>query len=194
MENLINVFHRMNLIKCCSLAFCFSMLTATFLRAEPPATMSAEYSQALRSGNVRQLRTFLDSGASPNVRDGAGNTPLMLAAVYGDLECVRLLLDRGAVVNSTNAAGATPLLRAAHNFEKARALVAAGAEVNVRSALGNTPLILAARPANSHRTVQLLLAHGADAKATNFFGGNALMPAAAGGDARSVQQLLEHGV
>src|SRR5215468_7428486 len=172
MKRLINLFNRINPINSCLLVLSVLMLTPALLRAESRATMSADYSQALRSGDIRQIRLLLDKGASPNARDAAGNTPLMLAAVYGDVQAVRLLLDRGAEVNATNAAGATPLLRAAHNFEKTRALVDAGAEVNVRSALGNTPLMLAARPANSHRTVRILLAHGADAKATNFFGGN----------------------
>ena len=53
--------------------------------------------------------------------------------------------------------------------------------------------MLAARPWNSHRTVELLLAHGADATATNRFGASALMAAAAGGDAESVRLLLAHG-
>jgi ankyrin repeat protein len=194
MKKLTNLFNRINPTKSRILLLCISTLSTTLQGAEATARMSDDYLRALRSGDVRQVRTLLDKGASPNARDAAGNTPLMLVAVYGDAQTVRLLLDRGAEVNVTNAAGATPLLRAAHNLEKTRALVAAGAEVNIRSALGNTPLMLAARPANSHRAVQLLLDRGADARATNFFGGNALMAAAAGGDARSVQLLLEHGV
>jgi ankyrin repeat protein len=169
--------------------------SAAFRAAEPQATIiTREYAEVLRSGEMRQLRTMLDKGASANARDAAGNTPLMQAAVYGDLACVRLLLERGAEVNATNAAGSTPLMRAAHDFKKTRELVARGAVVNVHSALGNTPLMLAARPANSHRTVELLLAHGADAAATNFSGANALMAAAAGGDAETVRLLLQHGV
>jgi ankyrin repeat protein len=166
-----------------------------FAQGAAPAsiTMSREYAEVLRSGDLRQLRSILDKGASPNARDAAGNTPLMRAAVYGDLQCLRLLLARGAAVDTTNAAGATPLMRAADDFEKTRLLIQHGAEVNVRSGLGNTPLILAARPCNSHRTVELLLAHGANARATSLFGATALMAAAAGGDEASVLLLLQHG-
>jgi ankyrin repeat protein len=168
-----------------------ALLCAT--EAQSPA-ITREYAQALRSGDVRQLRAMLDKGAPVNGRDAAGNTPLMQAAAYGDLACMRLLVERGAEVNVTNAAGSTPLMRAAHDFKKTRELVAHGAIVNVNSALGNTPLMLAARPCNSHRTVELLLAHGADANATNFSGANALMAAAAGGDAETVRLLLARGV
>lgn len=156
--------------------------------------MSAEFRNVLRLGDVRKLRYALDKGASPNARDAGGNTALMLSSIYGDASCVRLLLDRGADVNATNGAGATALIRAAFDYDKTRVLIERGANVNARSALGNTPLILAARPVQSHRTVELLLARGANAKATNNFGATALMAAAAGGNERSVRLLIEHGV
>jgi len=167
------------------------------LAASPsPAAQTAinpDFQSALRSGDVRKLRSALDQGASPNARDAAGNTPLMLAAAYGDVASMKLLLDRGAEVNATNYAGATPLLRAATDYDKAKLLLARGAVVNVRSVFGNTPLMLAARPADSRRTVELLLGHGAEAQATNNFGASALMAAAAGGDIDSVKALLKRG-
>lgn len=157
------------------------------------ATITPEYFALLRGGDVQQLREALDHGASVNICDAQGNTPLMLAAAYSGAASVKLLLDRGAQVNATNNAGATALMRAAHNYESARLLVNSGANVNARSVLGNTPLILAARPAKSHRLVELLLSRGADASATNISGASALMAAAAGGDEESVRLLLEHG-
>jgi ankyrin repeat protein len=161
--------------------------------AAPNSSITPEYLSTLREGNVRKLRAALDQGASPKARDAAGNTPLILAALYADASCVRLLLDRGAEVNATNAAGATALMRAATDYEKVRLLVDRGANVHTRSASGNTALLLAARPANSLRIVELLLARGADAKATNDSGASALMAAAAGGDVQSARLLLKHG-
>lgn len=169
-----------------------SLLTLNAAPAEPPS-LTAEYFSVLRSGDAHGLRQALDHGAPVNARDAAGQTPLMLAAVYGDTACLRLLLERGAEVNATNAAGATALMRAAYDSEKAGLLVARGAEVNRASALGNTALILAARPGDSHRTVDLLLRHGAEVNATNAWGATALMAAAAGGDEASVRLLLAHG-
>ncbi|HWN93778.1 MAG TPA: ankyrin repeat domain-containing protein [Methylomirabilota bacterium] len=159
---------------------------------ESPIT-SPKYSAALRGGDVRELENLLEHDASPNASDAAGNTALMLAAVYGDAASLRLLLDRGTEVNATNAAGATALMRAAFDYKKVRLLIDRGAEVNTRSGLGNTALLLAARTANSHRTIELLLSRGADARATNFFGATALMAAAAGGDEKSVRLLIKHG-
>ena len=158
-----------------------------------PSYIAPEFLTVLRSGDAAALRKALDSGAFANARDVSGNTPLMHAAAYGSVACVRLLLDCGADVNAANATGATALMRAASDCEKVRLLVEAGADVNAPSGLGNTALMLAARPANSHRTVELLLAKGANARATNYFGATALMAAAAGGDLRTAKSLLKHG-
>jgi len=176
---------------------CFVLCTAC-LFAFPSAyadqsTLSSEFFTALRKGDVRQIREALDNGAAVNARDAHGNTPLILEASYGNAASMKLLLERGAQVNVANAEGATPLIRAAYDYEKARLLVDRGADVNARSALGETPLILAARTADSHRTVKLLLDHGADAKATNNFGATTIISAAAGGDVESARLLIQHG-
>ena len=163
------------------------------LIAATPNSLTPGFLAVLRSGDVRQLRQALAEGASVNGRDAEGNRPLMHAAVYGNAACMHLLLDRGADVNVANKEGATALMRAAFDYEKVRLLVDHGADVNARSSLGNTPLMLAARTANSHRTVDLLLSRGANAKATNFFGATALMAAAASGNAKSVRLLVDHG-
>src|SRR5580765_6222607 len=100
------------------------MLVLTLCSAVEPVrggpnepAISARYAEVLRSGDYARLREMLDRGTPSNGRDAGGNTPLMLALVYGNTSCARLLLDRGATVNVSNAAGATPLMRAAHDFE-----------------------------------------------------------------------------
>src|SRR5205823_9721507 len=168
------------------------LLTPEAATVESPS-ISPKYFAVLRSGDAGKLREALDHGSSANARDARGNTPLMHAAVYGDLSCMRLLLDRGAEANATNAAGATALMRAALDDQKVALLLERGADANVRSGLGNTALMLAARPWNSRRAVKLLLSDGANARATNEFGATALMAAAAGGDETSVRLLLEQG-
>jgi ankyrin repeat protein len=158
-----------------------------------PALLNADSIAILRRGDAHELQNALDRGLSPNAHDEHGETPLMYAGVYGNADCVRLLIKRGADVNATNSAGATPLLRSATDLAKTALLVESGADVNARSALGNSPLLLAARPANSHGAVELLLNHGATVNATNIGGATPLMAAVAGGDEATVRLLLKHG-
>ncbi|MDB5661851.1 MAG: ankyrin [Sphingomonas bacterium] len=75
------------------------------------------------------LAFLLAKGANPNVRDGAGNTPLALAAQLGYADGVQQLLERRASVDLENSSGETPLIIAVHNRDvpTARLLVAAGA-------------------------------------------------------------------
>jgi ankyrin repeat protein len=155
--------------------------------------MAAELVMAIRNANAEVVRKLLDNGVDVNARDAEGNTPLILASFYASPECVDLLIGKGADVNAANKAGTTALIRAATGHEKVSLLVAAGANVRVRTALGNTPLILAARRAGNSRTVQLLLARGANATERNDVGISPVLAGAASGDVETVRLLLDAG-
>ena len=58
---------------------------------------------------------LLEHGADPNIRDGKGNTPMVLATMAGREDLVRLLVAHKANVNLGNAAGQTPLILAVGN-------------------------------------------------------------------------------
>jgi ankyrin repeat protein len=161
---------------------------------EAKPTIASELAAAIRNGDRQAIAKSLAGGADVNARDAAGNTPLVLAALYAGPDCVALLLERGADANAANRAGATALHRAATDYDKARLLLAAGAKPSARTAgLGNTPLLLAARCAGNSRTVKLLLDAGADAQERNALGASAIMAAAAAGDSQTVELLLDQG-
>ena len=160
--------------------------------AATPIT-DAELYKTVRAGTPGAFRQLIDSGVAINHRDGAGNSLLIHAVLYGDADTVKLLLERGADANAANNAGATPLLRAAGDYEKIKLLVKHGANVNARSALGNTPLLVAARARGSVKSVELLMKHGAEINATNVFGATALMAAAASGELDTVRLLVKRG-
>lgn len=75
------------------------------------------------------LAFLLSKGAKPDLRDGQGNTPLLIAAQLGFVEGAQTLIGEGAGVNIGNSRGETPLILAVHNRDTAmtRALLAAGA-------------------------------------------------------------------
>jgi len=57
----------------------------------------------------RNIRKLLDSGLNPDIRDGAGWTPLMWAAAKDNTDTLKLLYSRGASIDLRNYKGETAL-------------------------------------------------------------------------------------
>lgn len=76
------------------------------------------------------LRFLLGKGATPDVADKAGITPLQLASNLGWADGVEILVGAGASIDGSNAAGETPLISAVHRRDVAlvRTLLKAGAD------------------------------------------------------------------
>jgi ankyrin repeat protein len=85
---------------------------------------------AARQGHTDPLVALIDKGAPVDMRDGQGNTLLMLAAYHGHAELVTALAARGADVDRPNDRGQSPLAGAVFKAEPdvVRALVDAGAD------------------------------------------------------------------
>lgn len=123
-----------------------------------------ELFQLARTGDTERLGEFFAMGFSaPNIRDGKGNSLLMLASYNGHCETARLLLTRGGDPELANDRGQIPLSGAAFNgdTEMARLLIEHGAEVNARDPGGKTALMFAAM-FNRTEIIDLLLEHGAN--------------------------------
>ena len=84
----------------------------------------------VKRSDATYLRYLLAQGADPNIRDGKGNTPMLLAAGLGEMDLIQVLLDKKANVNLANSSGETPLIRAVQRRDlgMARSLLAAGAD------------------------------------------------------------------
>lgn len=84
----------------------------------------------VKRGDEVYLRYLLQKGADANLRDGKGNTPLILAIENGQPGMISLLIDGKANVNLGNAGGETPLIRAVQRRDIAtiRTLLTAGAD------------------------------------------------------------------
>jgi ankyrin repeat protein len=128
------------------------------------ACHTSELVVAIDHGDVSRARTLLQNGASPDAEDDDGNSALMLAVSRGDVELVKLALARHPDVNHSNEVGATALHFAIDDAAKTKLLLDAGANPNVEDRLGLTPLQLAAGRDDGAAVVELLLAHGANAK------------------------------
>jgi len=127
---------------------------------------------ALRTGSASALQALWAHPAlDVNATNVASETPLMMAALRGNLEWTRKLLARGAPLHRD---GWSPVHYAATAPEPdvLKFLLERGAPVDARSPNGSTPLMMAARYGHSV-SIELLLARGADPKLRNDRGANA---------------------
>ena len=79
---------------------------------------------------------MLGQGVDANTREEGGDTALMRAALYADVEIMGILLSSGADLNARGPDGTTALIRAVHDPDKVRLLLGQGAVAPPRSILG----------------------------------------------------------
>lgn len=105
------------------------------------------------------LNFILARGGNPNLQDGAGNTPLMMAVEASWPEGVALLLSKRADINLGNNGGESPLIRAVQrrDTEMVRTLLNAKADPDQRDRLaGMNARDYAARDTRSPVIAQLI--------------------------------------
>jgi ankyrin repeat protein len=150
-------------------------------------TLDKTLLDAIRDGDRAQVQYLLQQGANANAREEAGgDTALMRAALYADVEMMRDLLERGADVHMRGQGGTAPLLRTIHDLDKMRLLLDRGAPVD------DFAMVAAASVPGCPSALKLLLAHGGQGRAA-LPAYTALMAAALHGDLEAVKCLLDHG-
>ena len=128
---------------------------------------------AIREPSPKVMQALLSAPKiNVNHLNATGESPLMLAALKGELELAEKLVKKGADVNKT---GWTPLHYAASNGHAAviRMLLENFAYIDAESPNGSTPLMMAGMY-GSIESVKLLLDEGADPLLKNQQGLTAL--------------------
>lgn len=84
----------------------------------------------VKRGDATYLRYLLQKGADPNLRDGRGNTPLLLAVQGNHADMIPILAAARANPNLGASSGVTPLILAtqARSIDMVRLLLAAKAD------------------------------------------------------------------
>ena len=144
-------------------------------------------------------RLLVDRGASINIQDNEGWSPLLkLLDQWADQPAlVKFLIDHGANVNAQLKDGRTPLMVAARlgRQDRVSLLLDKGALVNARDAQGITALMVAITCMwdKDNQVVTLLLNHGANLDAVDSQGRSAVDYAARIGHLERVILLLSKG-
>ena len=149
---------------------------------------------AIAENNQPRFYGALDESPNADFADKNGNTPLIVAAAYGNAEITQILLDMKVKVNAADRDGYSALFYAAQegHMRVLEKLLAAGAEINLKSRFGFTPLHVAALRGQT-KAVQRLIASGADVNEVATGGGTAAYWAALGKHEEIVNLLTRAG-
>jgi len=146
---------------------------------------------AARAGYRATVDVLLAAKANVNAKNRFGDTPLMIAALNGQLDIVRRLRMRGGELDPR---GWTPLIYAATggHDDVVGYLLDQGANINAQSPNGTTALMMAVRESRGS-TVDLLLRRGADVQHRNESGASALDWAKRGNETAMAEKLRRAG-
>ncbi|GKZ83595.1 hypothetical protein AnigIFM56816_008690 [Aspergillus niger] len=143
----------------------------------------------------RIILFLLDKGASIDMTNEDGLTPLQLAAKIDNCEAISLLLQRCAQVEARSLSGFTALQLAAHakHWVAFDLLVIGGADVNAWNKEGESLLHEQARKSSNTAIASKLLDMGANIEARTSQGFTALQCAAKAGNKSMLYFLLDRG-
>lgn len=156
-----------------SLAVCALALACAPAIAQSGGSDSQAFIEAVQKRDAgKALELIASHPTIIDVRDGDGDTGLIIALRAGEQDWTGFFLKKGADPNLAGGNSDTPLITAAKaNFDEAAEwLIALGAKVDGANRSGETPLIIAVQR-RDERLVRLLLNHGADPDHTDSVAG-----------------------
>ena len=181
------------------IAFILSTLGVLLSGAVQASAQSESLGVAVREGEIEEVRRLLAAGADPDL--GLDEwTPLMLAAMNGELEIAEMLLEAGASLSPAHGDYGTALgvaavaIIAPKEGESAMVdlLLDAGAATESGNGVMMTPLMFAARE-GKRSVVERLLKGGANAGHQDVRGWSPLLFAVRSGDPEIVEMILDAG-
>jgi len=148
----------------------------------------------LKEEHMRVIQYLLQQGADAKAKNGAGQFPLLFAAIHGHTDAAKELIEHGADVNDADKNGSFSLQTAAcKGYPWFVALLAdKGANLKMTLPDGRTPLMCAAE-AGHLDTVRVLLEKGAAVNTRTVGNTTALTDAARAGSVDVVKLLLARG-
>jgi uncharacterized protein len=180
-----------------------SLCVPAAAQTPPSSEERAAYSGLLGVTSSRmhsEIRQLLVNGLDPNIRDGHGRTPYLVAAHNGDMQAMEILARGGADVRAKDSRNydAITILAVANRPDAMRLAIRLGGDPKtVTSPYQGTALIAAAHLGH-HEVIAALVAAGAPLDHVNNLGWTAVIEAIVLGDGgsnhrESLRLLLEAG-
>lgn len=143
--------------------------------ADPSPLRWTNLFRAIAFESVEDVERCLAEESDVSYKDRFGRTPLLLAAIIGDVEKAKLLHAAGANLEERARGGDTALMHcvASDNIEMLQWLVEHGADIEAVDDSGSSALMLAAQ-AGASDCVRLLLERGANPSRKNEYNDNAI--------------------
>ncbi len=149
----------MKMIKALMMVIALSIPFASFAME---GDQQVEYTEALRDGNVKMVKKYLDAGTDVNEKFFAWEA-LQIAANKNQLAVVKLLAERGADINYQHPmTKMTAASMAAYDgyTEVVKYLASKGADLNLKLR-GDVSILRAVRDTGNTKMVELLVSLGA---------------------------------
>lgn len=180
---------------------------AVRLAVNPALKAYHEFFEAVKQGDLPEVRRLVEEGADVNASDDYRATPLLWALFHRHVDIAAYLVEKGAHVDYQEYAEGTPLIYAVEQPEALSLLLSTGADVNLELPPGGETALHAAAIANAGEAARILIHAGADVNArvnsgvgTHLLGGGAklwgetpLHFAAAYADRELIEALLAAG-
>lgn len=123
------------------------------------AGAAATLARVAQYGNADAVRALVSRGAPINGKNDRGNTPLVQAALQGNVAMLRPLLGAGAAANRPDLARAVVSAAYSGKVEALRFLLRYGGSLNSRDADGRTVLMAAATSGSPAVVKEVLKSH-----------------------------------
>ena len=160
--------------------------------SKPNKTQQALW-EGVRNSNMKRVKWALNKGAKINQQDGAGDTPLHIAARNGKLHIVKLLESKGADLNmkNKNQCLAAHLASENYHYDVVEYLILKGTNANALCSKQTLFVWLASM--NRHKIVSKLVLKGVDINFPDESGKTPLFVAIEKGHRKMIALFLKTG-
>ena len=135
-------------------------------------TINSKFFEAIRDGDIEEIKLFLKKGVDIEIKNDNGCTPLIIACSEGRFDAVKFLVEVAAAdIENVDKNGWTPLLYSCHHgkLEIVKYLVEMGADVDKSNGRGSVTPLISCFINNHTEIMKFLIEQGANVDKDNIY-------------------------